>query len=72
MYPEELNDNPAASDPIKIAEDKEEGTFVVFYSDLPGCSICGETIYAHFSGSVCVGDDMCTSMKKFVLIAVNA
>ena len=29
---------------MEIVEDKEEGGFVVFYPDLPGCITCGETI----------------------------
>lgn len=29
---------------MEIVEDKDEGGFVVFYPDLPGCISCGETI----------------------------
>ena len=29
--------------PYRI-EDKEEGGFVAFYPDLPGCITCGETV----------------------------
>ena len=29
---------------MEIIEDKEEGGFVAFYPDLPGCITCGETI----------------------------
>ena len=39
-----LNDYMAMSYRMEIVEDKEEGGFVVFYSDLPGCITCGETI----------------------------
>lgn len=39
-----LNDCMAMSYRMKIVEDKEEGGFVVFYPDLPGCITCGETI----------------------------
>ena len=39
-----LNDYMAMSYRMEIVEDKEEGGFVVFYPDLPGCITCGETI----------------------------
>ena len=29
---------------MEIAEDKDEGGFVVSYPDLPGCITCGETL----------------------------
>lgn len=29
---------------MEIAEDKDEGGFVVSYPDLPGCITCGETV----------------------------
>ena len=29
---------------IIFIEDKEEGGFVAFYPDLPGCITCGETV----------------------------
>ena len=28
---------------MEIIEDKEEGGFVAFYPDLPGCITCGQT-----------------------------
>ena len=37
-----LNDYMAMSYRMEIVEDKEEGGFVVFYPDLPGCITCGE------------------------------
>ena len=39
-----LNDYRAMSYRMEIAEDKDEGGFVVLYPDLPGCITCGETI----------------------------
>ena len=39
-----LNDYRAMSYRMEIAEDKDEGGFVVSYPDLPGCITCGETI----------------------------
>lgn len=36
-----LNDYMAMSYRMEIVEDKEEGGFVVFYPDLPGCITCG-------------------------------
>ena len=39
-----LNDYMAMSYRMEIVEDKEEGGFVVFYLDLPGCITCGETV----------------------------
>ena len=38
------NDYMALSYRMEIAEDKEEGGFVVSFPDLPGCITCGETI----------------------------
>ena len=29
---------------MEITEDKNEGGFVVFYPDMPGCITCGETV----------------------------
>ena len=29
---------------MEVAEDKDEGGFVVSYPDLPGCITCGETV----------------------------
>ena len=29
---------------MEIVEDKDEGGFVAFYPDLPGCITCGETL----------------------------
>ena len=29
---------------MEIVEDKDEGGFVNFYPDLPGCITCGETV----------------------------
>lgn len=39
-----LTEYMAMSYRMEIVEDKEEGGFVVFYPDLPGCITCGETI----------------------------
>ena len=39
-----LNDYMAMSYRMEIVEDKEEGGFVVFYLDLPGCITGGDTI----------------------------
>lgn len=39
-----LNDYMEMPYRMEIAEDKEEGGFVVSYPDLPGCITCGETI----------------------------
>ena len=40
-----LNDYRAVFYRMKIVEDKkDEGGFVAFYPDLPGCITCGETI----------------------------
>ena len=41
---EMFGDYMAMSYRMEIVEDKEEGGFVVFYPDLPGCITCGETI----------------------------
>lgn len=38
-----LNDYMTMSYRMEIVEDEEEGGFVVFYPDLPGCITCGET-----------------------------
>lgn len=39
-----LNDYMAMSYRMEIVEDKDEGGFVNFYPDLPGCITCGESI----------------------------
>lgn len=39
-----LNEYMAMSYRMEIVEDKDEGGFVVFYPDLPGCITCGETV----------------------------
>lgn len=38
------DDYIAMSYRMEIVEDKEEGGFVAFYPDLPGCITCGETV----------------------------
>ena len=37
------NDYMKMSCRMEIVEDKDEGEFVVYYPDLPGCITCGET-----------------------------
>lgn len=37
------NDYMELSYRMEIVEDKDEGGFVVFYPELPGCITCGET-----------------------------
>ena len=39
-----LNDYMALPYRLDIVADQEEGGFVVFYPDLPGCITCGDTI----------------------------
>ncbi len=39
-----LNDYMALSYRMEIIEDKDEGGFVVFFPELPGCMTCGDTI----------------------------
>ena len=39
-----LNDYRVMFYRMEIVEDKDEGGFVAFYPDLPGCITCGETI----------------------------
>ena len=38
------NDYMEKSYHIEITEDKDEGGFVVFYPDMPGCITCCETV----------------------------
>ena len=38
------NDYMEKSYRMEITEDKNEGGFVVFYPDMPGCITCGETV----------------------------
>ena len=47
-----LNDYMAMSYRMEIVEDKDEGGFVVTYSDLPGCITCGETIESAVANAV--------------------
>ena len=37
---------------MEIVEDKDEGGFVVSYTDLPGCLTCGETIETAVTNAV--------------------
>ena len=37
-------DNLAMSHHMEIIEDKDEGGYVIYYPDLPGCITCGETL----------------------------
>ena len=46
-----LNDYTAMSYRMEIEEDKDEGGFVVFYLDLPGCITCGETVESAVSNA---------------------
>lgn len=46
-----LNDYLALPYPMEIAEDPEEGGFVVSYPDLPGCITCGETMETALSNA---------------------
>ena len=39
-----LNDYMESTYRMVIAEDKEEGGFVVYYPDLSGCITCGDTV----------------------------
>lgn len=39
-----LNDYMEMPYRMEIIEDKEEGGFVAFYPDLPGCITCGGTV----------------------------
>ena len=47
-----LNDYMKMAYQMEIVEDKEEGGYVVFYPDLPGCITCGETIEAAAANAV--------------------
>ena len=38
------NDYMEKSYRMEITEDKNEGGFVVFYPDMPGCITCGKTV----------------------------
>ena len=37
-------DNLAMSHHMETIEDKDEGGYVIYYPDLPGCITCGETL----------------------------
>ena len=39
-----LNDYRAVFNCMEIVKDKDEGGFVFFYPDLPGCITCGATV----------------------------
>ena len=47
-----LNDYMAMSYRMEIVEDKDEGGFVNFYPDLPGCITCGETVESAVSNAL--------------------
>ena len=48
----ELNDYMAISYRLEIIEDKDEGGFVAYYPDLPGCITCGETMESAVANSL--------------------
>ena len=37
---------------MEIVEDKDDGGFVAFYPDLPGCITCGETVESAVANAV--------------------
>lgn len=47
-----LNDYMKMSYRMEIVEDKEEGGYVAFYPELPGCITCGETIEAAAANAI--------------------
>lgn len=47
-----LNDYRAVFNCMEIVEDKDEGGFVAFYPDLPGCITCGATVESAVANTV--------------------
>lgn len=47
-----LNEYMGMSYRMEIAEDPDEGGFVVTYPDLPGCISCGETVECAVSNAL--------------------
>ena len=47
-----LNDYRAGFYRMEIVEDKDEGGFVAFYPDLPGCITCGATVESAVANAV--------------------
>ena len=47
-----LNDYRAGVYRMEIVEDKDEGGFVAFYPDLPGCITCGATVESAVANAV--------------------
>ena len=47
-----LNDYRAVLYRMEIEEDKDEGGFVAFYPDLPGCITCGATVESAVANAV--------------------
>ena len=47
-----LNDYRVMFYRMEIVEDKDEGGFVVFYPDLPGCITCGATVESAVANAV--------------------
>ena len=47
-----LNDYRAMPYRMEIMEDKDEGGFVAFYPDLPGCITCGATVESAVANAV--------------------
>lgn len=58
--------NMAMSHDMEIIEDKDEGGYVIYYPDLPGCITCGETLVSALKNAVdakrewlrCYNDDI--------------
>ena len=47
-----LNDYRVGFYRMEIVEDKDEGGFVAFYPDLPGCITCGVTVESAVANAV--------------------
>ena len=47
-----LNDYSVGFYRMEIVEDKDEGGFVAFYPDLPGCITCGVTVESAVANAV--------------------
>ena len=58
--------NMAMSHHMAIIEDKDEGGYVLYYPDLPGCITCGQTLESTLKNAVdakrewlrCYNDDI--------------
>ena len=60
------NDYMEKSYRMEITEDKDEGGFVVFYPDMPGCITCGETVESAAANALPLNSNVIISFWDYI------